>query len=144
MQENTHHVLFNSALIKKPDGLNIKIGNIIIDQKESVTFLEIHIESKLDWHDHIINVRNKINSSCYAINKVKHLLNNKHLTTLYYSMVYPFMYYGITLWGSTHLSQLYPQKVSFPEQAIITTLMPYSRTSGFQNCLIFMKPILLN
>ena len=106
----THHVLFNNVHTNRPDGptgnlnLNIKIGNNIIERRDSVKFLGIHIDSKLDWHDHINSVKNKISSSSYAISKVKHLLNKKHLITLYYSMVYPYLDYGITLWGSSHSS----------------------------------------
>ena len=36
-------------------------------------FLGMHIDSKLEWHDHIQYVRNKISSSSYAMRKVKNL-----------------------------------------------------------------------
>ncbi len=38
----------------------------------------------------------------YALRNVQIFLRTNHLRTLYYSMVYPYMNYGITLWGSTH------------------------------------------
>ncbi len=42
----------------------------------------------------------------YALNKVKNILNEKHLLTLYYSLIYPYLDYGISLWGSSHTSYL--------------------------------------
>ena len=39
----------------------------------------IYIDSKLEWHEHINYVNNKFNSSLYAMRKMKHLLNMKHL-----------------------------------------------------------------
>ena len=62
----------------------------------------MYIDSKLEWHDHIKYVRNKISSSLYAMRKVKYILTTNHLLTLYYSLVYPCIDYGITLWGTSH------------------------------------------
>ena len=34
--------------------------------------------------------------------KIKNILNTNHLMTLYYSLVYPYIDYAISVWGSTH------------------------------------------
>ncbi len=34
--------------------------------------------------------------------KVKYILTKSHVLTVYYSLVYPYLDYGITLWGTTH------------------------------------------
>ena len=58
------------------------------------------------------NMNKKISKSYFAIWKARHVLVRKHLTTLYYSLVYPYSWYlayGVTLWVSTypaHLSKL--------------------------------------
>ncbi len=84
----------------------IKLGQDTIEHKNVVKFLGMNIDSKLKWHEHINSVRNKLNSSMYALNKVKHILNPKHLMTLYYSLIYPYIDYGISLWGSSHSSYI--------------------------------------
>ena len=38
--------------------------------------------------------------------KTSHLLRTSHLLTLYYSLIYPYLDYGISVWGSTHISYL--------------------------------------
>ena len=65
-----------------PENLNITIGEETVQRQDTVKFLGMHIDSKLEWHDHIKYVRNKISSSLYAMRKVKHILTTNHLLTL--------------------------------------------------------------
>ena len=62
----------------------------------------LYVDSKLDWHEHTKYVTNKLNSSLYSMRKIKHLLNRNHMLTLYYSLVYPYQDYGVSLWGSAN------------------------------------------
>jgi hypothetical protein len=100
----THLVVFKQSHMKIPANLNIILNDQTIERKDVVKFLGIYIDSKLEWHEHIKYIRNKLNSSLYAMNKTKNLLKTSHLLTLYYSLIYPYLDYGITLWGSTHIS----------------------------------------
>ncbi len=48
-------------------------------------------------------------SGLYAINRSKHILTQKHLRTLYYSLVHPHLNYGTLIWGSaakTHVRKI--------------------------------------
>ena len=58
------------------------------------------MDENLRWNEHTHKVTRKLTRSYYAINKAKHFLNKRHLSTVYYSMVYPYLLYGITLWGN--------------------------------------------
>ena len=60
----------------------MKIGNENIERKNSVKFIGMIIDSKLEWKEHISCVKNKISSGIYAINKVKHILNHRHQTNI--------------------------------------------------------------
>ena len=67
------------------------------------------MDENLKWDMHIKSVQARISSSLHAINKIKNFAPRRIHTTLYYSMVYPFLIYGISLWGDkfkTHLSKL--------------------------------------
>ena len=98
----TNYVVFKNNPRPIESNLNIKVGNISIEHKNVVKFIGVYIDAKLEWHDHIKYIKNKLNSSIYAMRKVKNILNTNHLITLYYSLVYPYIDYGISLWGSTH------------------------------------------
>ena len=69
-------------------------------------FLGLYIDEKLDWHEHINKCKNKLISALYVINKVNSYLPVSALKTIYYTLVYPYLTYGIILWGSTYKTYL--------------------------------------
>ena len=112
----TNYVVFKQNHTAVDAHLTINIGNDLIEHKTVVKFLGVYIDEKLEWHEHIKYIINKLNSSTYAMRKIKNILNTNHLMTLYYSLVYPYIDYAISLWGSTHnthVNKLYiKQKMS--------------------------------
>ena len=124
--------MFKQGHMKIPSNLNVKIGNQIIERK-NVKFPGIYIDSKLEWHDHINYINNKLNSSLYmyAMRKIKHLPNRKHLLTLYYALMYPYLDYGITLWVSTHNSYIKTLFVKQKKAIRIITGAKYSEHTNY-------------
>ena len=89
--------------------LQLHINDQLIEKTECANLLGIQIDDKLKWDVHINKIKSRLSSSLYAINKIKHFAPIKILATLYYSMVYPYLTYGITQWGSTfrtHINKL--------------------------------------
>jgi DNA mismatch repair ATPase MutS len=87
----TNYVIFRTNSKPLVKDLNIKIGNEVIERKSVIKFLGVYIDEKLEWHDHINYIKNKLNSSLYALRKVKNILKTNHLITLYYSLIYPYI-----------------------------------------------------
>ena len=85
----TNYMLFTNSLKYLPE-LQININDQLIEKSEFGKLLGIYIDDKLKLGVHINNIKSHLSSSLYAINKIKHL---------YYSMVYPYLMYGITQWG---------------------------------------------
>ena len=72
-------------------------------------FLGMYIDNCLKWDKHIQKMKQKISQSMYTIIRARSILTRENLMTLYYSMVYPYLSYGIALWGGSykvHTSQL--------------------------------------
>ena len=109
-----------------PENLGIKISNQNIERKEVVKFLGMYIDEKLDWHEHLNYIKNKLHSAIYAMKKTKHLLSTQHLTTLYYSLIYPYLDYGISLWGSTYTSYINKLNVLQKKAIRIITKVNYN------------------
>jgi len=64
------------------------------------------LDSKLIWTEHIKNIKSKIAKSLYIINSVKRILPKQAKLTLYYSLIYSYMQYGIILWTATNNGNL--------------------------------------
>jgi hypothetical protein len=56
--------------------------------------------------------KTKISRAFFAINRIKHVINTKHLLTLYYSIVYSHIIYGITLWGAASKNHLHSLNIT--------------------------------
>jgi hypothetical protein len=50
---------------------------------------------------HVKAVCNKLRSALTQIVKIKPVLNEKNFKNIYFSIVYPYLLYGITAWGFT-------------------------------------------
>ena len=95
-------IVFSKNKVHIPKDFRIMIGECSIVIKNSIKFLGITVDAQLNWHDHINNTISKVNSSLYAINRVKNILPGRCLKTLYFSLVHSHLQYGIALWGGTH------------------------------------------
>lgn len=94
--------------IAQDDTLSLKIGTETIKHEEYVKFLGMYVDNKLKWSKHLQHCKAKIAGSIYIINCAKKFLNQQHLRTLYYSLVYPYLDYGIMLWGTTNKTYIKP------------------------------------
>ena len=84
--------------------LLIFYGNInffMISHRLEVVFLGVILDENLSWKPHILNVSRKISKSIGIIYKSNFCLSAVSLRTLYFSLVYPYLIYCITVWGST-------------------------------------------
>ena len=125
----SHYVIFHRSHVYTD--LEINIGNNKIERKPHVKFLGITMNEKLDWSEHTKNCNAKISSALYAIDASKKYLTADHLSMLYNVLIYPYIAYGILLWGSTF--QKYTNKIVMWQKRAMRIIAhaPYnSHTSG--------------
>ena len=53
------------------------------------------------------SVKNKLSKGAGIMYKLRPYLNKETLLTVYYSFVYPYLYYGVIAWGNTYDSLLH-------------------------------------
>ena len=88
---------------------------------QCVQFLGLHIDEKLDWHEHINKCKNKLTSALYVINKVNSYLPVSAFKTIYYTLVYPYLTHGIILWRSTY--KTYLTKLYIIQKQIVRSIL---------------------
>ena len=104
----TNYMLFTYQK-KQDNNIDLQLSNCNMQRINCVKFLGLYIDDKLKWDEHINMMKKKISKSFFAINKVKNIMPKRHLSILYYSLIYPYLTYGIILWGAAcrvHLSKL--------------------------------------
>ena len=66
------------------------------------------MDDRISWKPQISHVRNKIAKSVEVLRRSRHLLNYKSLLMLYYALVYPYLNFGLEVWGNTYKTNLRP------------------------------------
>ena len=68
------------------------------------------IDQKLNWQHHISYISCKVAKGIGIIIKLRKILNNESLQSLYYAFVYPYMMYCNPVWGNAsavHINKLH-------------------------------------
>ena len=100
----------------------------------------LFFDENLSWKPHIANIANKVSKSIGIIYKASLCLPTSTLCTLYYSLVYLYLLYCITVWGSSYPSTL---KRIVLLQTKVVRIIPRS-TFNAQTVLIFKQLKILN
>ena len=73
---------------------------------KEATFLGVILDEHLTWTSHIHNVARKVSNAIGIIYKSSFCLNNSSLRMLYFSLIYPYLFYCVSVWASTYPSNL--------------------------------------
>ena len=117
------YIVFSKA--KSKYQFQVKIGEEILEQAESVKYLGIVIDKTLCWKPHINKVGNKISSSCWAMSKIRNLMTEDVLKQIYYSIVYPHLQYCVSCWGGVPPTTL--NRINVLQRRAIRTICKVSR-----------------
>ena len=64
------------------------------------------LDEHMTWIPHITNVALKVSKTVGVMYKASFRLSKRSLITLYYSLLYPYLQYCVSVWGSTYPSNL--------------------------------------
>ena len=74
----------------------------------TVRYLGVTFDSNLTWKNHINELCSKLSKTVGVISKLRYNVYVDILTMLYYSLIYPFLIYGVQVWGLTYPTYLKP------------------------------------
>ena len=102
----TKFLLFNRTA-KKCD-FNVMVNGFVIEQSESVKYLGVVLDDKLNWRAHLKSLKSKLSRSCFVMSKLRYYLDTDTLKMVYYSLFYPHIQYCISAWGGAADCHLKP------------------------------------
>ena len=105
--KKTHFMIFHRSRMK-PVSAHISLRNENIKQTNSIKFLVIIVDNKLNWHEHIIYIKNKVSRAIGIglIYKVRKYANKQTVKQMYYTFVFPYLIYCCEIWGNTSQTHL--------------------------------------
>ena len=91
---------------KAPPILNVTLNNFVLHQSNSIKYLDVIIDSKLNFDTHIKKLAHRIFKAVGVMFKLQQYMPRKALQTLYFSLTHTHLLYGLPVWGSAHSSYL--------------------------------------
>ena len=83
------------------DSIPVTLDNQKLDFAENVTFLGLSLDEHLTWEDHCNKVANKISRNTGVLNRSKKVLPLSSLLTVYNSLIFSHLSYGLEIWGAS-------------------------------------------
>ena len=117
--KKSNYIIFKTSQNRQKLDLDFSINDTKIDRVTETLFLGVIIDECLTWKPHVQNLTRKISKSLGIIYKSSFCLNKNSLCTLYYSLVYPYLYYCACVWGLTYHSNL-KRLVTLQKRAVRT------------------------
>ena len=107
----TNFILFGYKRI--PFNANIKLtfdGNVL-ERVAYTKFLGVYFDEKLTWSYHLNHIANKISRGLGVMGRCRKILSNDTLVTLYFSLIYPYLYYCCIVWAGASATALHKLEV---------------------------------
>ena len=89
------------------DTYHVCMIGLLLSRVFATKLLGVHMDSKLDWNDHINIVRKKIAKNVSVMNRVKHVLTSSALYSLYCTFVMPYLTYCCEVWGNNYKTRIH-------------------------------------
>ena len=122
----TNFVIFH-AKNKPLHPITILINKKAIEEADNVKYLGIILDSELSFKKHTDEVSKKISRSIGILYKLRPFVSSHILRNVYYAIIYPFLLYGIAVWGNSsksYLTPLYLQQKKFVRMATYNDSYP--------------------
>ena len=99
--KKTHFMIFHRSRIKTVS-VQISIRNENIKQINPIKFSEIIVDNKLNWHEHIIYIKNKVSRAIIGIiYNARKYANKQTEMQMYYTFVFLYLIYCCEIWRNT-------------------------------------------
>ena len=106
--KKTNYMIIASP--KKKNSTSITTCNI--EQTSQIIYLGVFIDEHLKWDAQLPQINNKLTKHVGVLFKLRHYMPINALKQLYYTLIFPYLNYGLTSWGTACQTKLSKIKVS--------------------------------
>ena len=99
-KDKTKAMLFHPPQ-RHVQNISIDIDSTNIEFLTEFNYLGINFDSNLSWKSHIGKISKKISRTIGVMNKLRNYVPTYILRTLYNSLIFPHLNYGILVWGNS-------------------------------------------
>ena len=100
--KKTHFIISSFSNKRIVNTNDIVIDNQPVSRVSHTKFLGVIIDEKLNWSEHVNNLKIKLAKGSGIIRKCRICFSIDTLLTLYYSFIYPYKTYCLEVWGGTN------------------------------------------
>lgn len=86
--------------------LKLRLAGQSLAPTDSVKFLGMHVDNKLNWNRHISEMLKKINSGLFVVRRLSSISPPEVALQAYHSLVMSHINYGILAWGGTSVGNM--------------------------------------
>lgn len=115
------------------------MNNCLLKQESATKYLGVLIDENLNWKSHVSLIESKIKRGVGVISRLRHTVTKHILLNLYYSLIHPYLTYGLVAWGNTYNTTLQPL---LNLQKKVIRLMTFSQFREHSNPLFYELNIL--
>jgi hypothetical protein len=90
----------------------IIVNGVTLETCESVKYLGVHIDERLNWKTQINYVTTKLNKQIGILKYARNRLKESALRTIYLSLAHSVLLYGIEVWGTSLPTIIKPAKIA--------------------------------
>ena len=101
-------MVFHSTQRRITHKLDLNVSNMSVKSDNQVKYLGLIFYSHLNWKPYLHELSKKISRGIGVLSKIRHYVNGNILLQLYYSLICPFLTYGLSIWGNTYSATLRP------------------------------------
>ena len=77
----------------------VKTNGLLIWGSDSIKYLGVVFDGKLNRKKHLSSLKSKLSRSCYVLSKLRYYLGTITLKMVYFSLFYLHIQYCISVWG---------------------------------------------
>ena len=126
--DKTSFMLFKPNHVQVNNPISLKINNTHIEEKQFVKYLGVIIDNKLSWKQHIENIRLKLSKANGILYYLRKFTDIRTLKQIYFSLIHPYLNYGILCWASSPTSNLKTLQVA--QNKCIKTMLNLNRRTN--------------